>query len=75
MLGAGCCCVGEKLEIKSNLCSNWNLRVICVKFKKPQSPKSIELANCYVYYLWAQAIKMSALLLLSNCRENGLKMD
>lgn len=51
MLGADRCCVGDELEIKSNLCSNWNLRVICVKFKKPQSPKSIELANCYVYYL------------------------
>lgn len=50
-----------------------NLRVICVKLKKHKALKSIELASLYVYYLWAQAIKKSALLLLSNCRGNGLQ--
>lgn len=51
-----------------------NLRVICVKLKKPHKTlKSIELASLYVYYLWAQAIKKPTLLLLSNCRGNGLQ--
>lgn len=51
-----------------------NLRGICVKLKKNHKAlKSIELASLCVYYLWAQAIKKSALLLLSNCRGNGLQ--